>query len=62
MCLSEEIMSAWASFGKEQTGVSAGCGGFTVCIRLVSCSSCSYEVINESDVAAALSNSRKDGC
>ena len=25
-------------------------------------SSCSYKVINESDVAAALSNSRKDGC
>ena len=30
---------------------------------LVSNSSCSYKVrINESDVAGALSNSRKDGC
>ena len=48
-----------ASVGKKQTGVCAGCGSVTVCIRLVSCS---YEVINESDVAAALSNSRKDGC
>ena len=33
---------------ERAAGIPAGCGGVTVCIRLVSCS---YEVINESDVA-----------